>query len=523
MITGPLKSKIDTLWLDFHAGGIANPITVIEQISYLMFARMLDITESRNEKKAQRLKKKVDLVFPEDHQHVRWSSFKHKGAEERFEIVRKDLFDFIRERYGKDEGNGEYKSTLGKFMNDAQCMIPSASLLTKAINTIDELPLSSGDTKGDLYEYMLSKLTTAGVAGQFRTPRHIISAMVEIVDPEATDRICDPSCGTAGFLVSSMEYLNKKYTSKGMEEVEVDEETGKKVKDERGNLVYNYPGDQLSDYRKHIQTDMFYGFDFDSTMLRISAMNLMLHSIENPQINYQDTLSAGFNEGINRAYANEMFDVILANPPFKGTLDEDDVDKTLVSKVKTKKTELLFLILMLRMLKNGGRCAVIVPDGVLFGSSKAHVGVRKMLVEDNQLEAVISLPSGVFKPYAGVSTAILVFTKGGETESVWYYDVQADGYSLDDKRNLVKENDMPDLVKSWKKRSVKKDTDRKAKAFFVPKAELVDNKYDLSINRYKEVEYEEVEYEAPGVILDKLIGLEKEIMGELKELKGMVK
>lgn len=522
MITGQLKSQIDRLWEAFWTGGITNPLTVIEQISYLMFARMLDITETRNEKKAQRLGKGVDLIFPKDLQHVRWSNFKHKGAEERFEIVRKDLFDYIRKRFGKDEATGEYKSTLGRFMNDAQCMIPSASLLSKAINIIDELPLSQGDSKGDLYEYMLSKLTTAGVQGQFRTPRHIINAMVEILDPQATDRICDPACGTAGFLVSTMEYLNKKYTSKGMEEKQLDDD-GSDLKDQRGNVVYHYPGDQLAEYRKHLQNDMFYGFDFDSTMLRISAMNLMLHSIENPKILYQDTLSAGFSEGKNSAYAKDMFDVILANPPFKGTLDETDVDRTLISKVKTKKTELLFLILMLRMLKNGGKCAVIVPDGVLFGSSKAHVGVRQMLVEENQLEAVISLPSGVFKPYAGVSTAILVFTKGGETENVWYYDVQADGYSLDDKRNLVKENDLPDLVASWKKRSVKKDTDRKKKAFFVSKAEIVEYKYDLSINRYKEVEYEEVEYEKPKVILDKLIKLEKEIMGELEELRGMVK
>ncbi|MBF0231802.1 MAG: SAM-dependent DNA methyltransferase [Desulfamplus sp.] len=522
MITGQLKSKIDQLWTAFWTGGITNPLTVIEQISYLMFARMLDITETRNEAKAKKIGKGGDLIFPEDMQHVRWSSFKHKGAEERYKIIRVDLFDFIKARFGKDLSTGEYKSTVGRFMQDAQCMVPNANLMSKAINLIDELPLTRGDIKGDLYEYMLSKLTTAGVQGQFRTPRHIIRAMVEMLDPQATDRICDPACGTAGFLVSCMEYLTEKYSSKNLIEDAKDEE-GKLIKDERGNQVKIYPGDKLVEYRKHIQNDMFYGFDFDTTMLRIAAMNLMLHSIDKPQINYQDTLSASFMEGKYSAVADGHFDIILANPPFKGTLDETDVDKSLVSKVKTKKTELLFVILMLRLLKPGGKCAVIVPDGVLFGSSQAHVGLRHMLVEENQLEAVVSLPSGVFKPYAGVSTAVLVFTKGGETKDVWYYDVQADGMSLDDKRDLIEDNDLPDLLAKWKKRNPKKDNDKSSKAFFVGKNEIVENKYDLSINRYKEVKYEEVKYEKPTVILDKLIKLEDEIQAELKELRGMVK
>ncbi|MGD8208668.1 MAG: class I SAM-dependent DNA methyltransferase, partial [Desulfobacterales bacterium] len=399
--------------------------------------------------------------------------------------------------------------TLAEFMKDAQLMIQKPNLLVSAVNMIDKLPLTAGDTKGDLYEYLLSKLTTAGINGQFRTPRHIIRKMVEIVDPRPDETIGDPACGTAGFLISAMEYLLETHTSP---EAVLTNEDGSKT----------FTGDELVPYKEHIQHHMFNGFDFDVTMLRISAMNLLLHGIDAPDIHYQDTLSNNFPDRFPEL-ATDHFDVILANPPFKGSLDYEDVHASLLSKVKTKKTELLFVTLILRMLKMGGRSATVVPDGVLFGSSKAHVALRKMLVDDNQLEAVISLPSGVFKPYAGVSTAIIVFTKGGKTDNVFYYDVQADGFSLDDKREPTPDkNDLPDLVKRWKDRNTRKDKDRTDKAFFVPVKEIRENKYDLSINRYKEIVYEEEKYDPPKEILKRMKELEREILADMEELGGML-
>ncbi len=502
-ITSSLKSKIDALWLDFHSGGITNPITVIEQISYLMFARLLDLTESRNEKRAGRLKRDFKAVFPPGKQHLRWSHFRNEGGDNILPLVRDELFPFLRSEI-------QQHSALGKFLKDANCLIPSGNLLVRAVNAIEELPLTQGDTKGDLYEYLLGKLSTAGIAGQFRTPRHIIHAMVEILDPKPSDTICDPACGTAGFLIGVMEYLKEKYSTPAL--VETDEEGNK-----------HYPGDLLEPWRDHIQGDMIHGFDFDSTMLRIAAMNLLLHGIEHPAIAYQDTLGSNFSEKHPRD-SHDRFDVILANPPFKGTLDLDNIDPALKSKVKTKKSELLFLVLILRMLNQGGRAAVIVPDGVLFGSSQAHVGVRKLLVDDNQLEAVVSLPAGVFKPYAGVSTAILVFTKGGRTDEVWFYDVQADGFSLDDKRTPQPgKNDLPDLVARWNERDPKKESDRSSKHFFVPVADIRANKYDLSLNRYKETKHEEATYDPPKVILGRMRKLEEEILNDIGELEGMLK
>jgi type I restriction enzyme M protein len=383
---------------------------------------------------------------------------------------------------------------------------------------IDRLPLTEGDTKGDLYEYLLSKLTTAGINGQFRTPRHIIRLMVEMVDPKPNEIVGDPACGTAGFPVGVMLYLLEKYTSP--EGVITHEDGGK-----------TYTGDLLEPYREHIQTRMFHGFDFDVTMLRIAAMNLMLHGVDTPDIHYQDTLSKSFTDRF-REQASDFFDVILANPPFKGSLDAEDVHSSLTAKVKTKKTELLFLTLMLRMLKLGGRCASIVPDGVLFGTSKAHTTLRQMLVDQNQLEAVISLPAGVFKPYAGVSTAIIVFTKGGKTERVFFYDAQADGYSLDDKRTPSSEemgplgplgkNDLYDAIKQWKDRNLVSLTDRTQKAFFVPAQKIRDNKYELSINRYKETRHAEVIFEPPKKIIARLGQIEMEIAEDLAELEGML-
>lgn len=531
MITGALKSRLDGLWLEFHSGGITNPLTVIEQISYLMFTRMLDTIEMRNEKKAQRLKKKNwDKIFPEDKQYLRWSHIKNLGAEEQLSIFngtyidpktkqrQMGIFEFFTNDFVKS-------TTLGRYLKDAQFLIQKPSLLKTAINVIDDLPIMEGDTKGDLYEYLLGKLSTAGVAGQFRTPRHIIKTMVRILDPKPTETICDPACGTGGFLIGAMDYLKEKYTSPELVHPETDE-NGNEIKDAHGNPVMVYTGDLLEQYRSHIQKNMFHGFDFDSTMLRIAAMNMLLHGIDSPCIEYQDTLSNTFKERFPQYHAN-AFNVILANPPFKGSIDADSVHKSLTSIAKTKKTELLFVILMEQMLTTGGRCAVIVPDGVLFGSSGAHVAVRERLVEKNQLEAVISLPSGVFKPYAGVSTAILVFNKGGVTKDVFFYKVENDGYSLDDKRDPVQGSDLDDLVGKWREwkegKKRKRFEKRTEKAFFVPKNEIVKNIYDLSLNRYKEVEYLETEYDSPQVILSKMKKIEKDILSDITVLEGLLK
>jgi type I restriction enzyme M protein len=506
MITGPLKSKVDRLWEAFWTGGITNPLTVIEQITFLAFARLLDLRESTDEKKWRRTHpgKPFKGVFGPTEQELRWQNFTKLGGDEMLPLVRDRVFPHFR-RLGAEGG------TFGQYMKDAQLLIPKASLLSAATSMIETLPLTGGDTKGDLYEYLLSKLTTAGINGQFRTPRHIIELMVDLVEPRPTDVIGDPACGTGGFLVGVIQYLMEKYTS----------DAGRMVEEADGVKVYSNTGDLLEPYRQHVQTRMFHGFDFDVTMLRIAAMNLMLHGVEKPDIHYVDALSNAFPEKFP-SYATDAFDLVLANPPFKGSLDESDVHSSLTGKVKTRKTELLFLALMLRMLKLGGRCGVIVPDGVLFGSSKAHVEMRKMLVEENQLDAVVKLPAGVFKPYAGVSTAILIFTKGGRTEQVWFYDVQADGLSLDDKRDRVEENDLPDVSARWAKRNPKRDTDRTAKAFFVAKAEIVGKNYDLSLGRYKEVVHEEVKHDSPKVILGRLRKLEQEMIADLDELETML-
>lgn len=505
MVESTLKNKVEQLWLNFHSGGITNPLTVVEQISYLMFARMLDINETRDEKKAQRLGREFKGMFPRDKQHLRWGHIRNISSGDRMlVVVRDELFPFFKSRILEN-------TPLGHYLKDAQCLIPNGNLLVTAVNAIHDMPLDRGDVKGDLYEYLLSKLTTAGIQGQFRTPRHIIRKMVEMLDPKPTDKICDPACGTAGFLVSTMEYLREKYSTEDLIHTESD-----------GTVVY--PGDLLAEYHDHIQKDMFYGFDFDMTMLRVGVMNLLLHGIESPNIHYQDTLSHTFTDKYPDLASNH-FDVILANPPFKGSIDDSTIHSSLRSEVKTKKTELLFLSLMLRLLKMGGRCAVIVPDGVLFGASKAHVGVRKMLIDDNQLEGIVSLPSGVFKPYAGVSTAILIFTKGGKTDNVWFYDVQADGLTLDDKRDIIDENDLPDMLEKWKQYQqdiTAKFTNRSSRSFLVPAEEIRENKYDLSINRYKEIEYIEKEYAKPRIILEKLEKLESGIIDDLKDLKGMV-
>ena len=497
------KSAVDKLWTEFWTGGITNPLTVIEQISFLMFARILDVMETTAERRATRIEKPFKGRFEGANDPRRWKNFKQTDANEMLRVVRDEVFPHFRKLNGG--------TTFGEYMQDAQLMVLKPNLLVSAVNMIDKLPITEGDAKGDIYEYLLGKLTTAGINGQFRTPRHIIRFMVELLEPKPTETIGDPACGTAGFLVGAMEYLLETHTSKSGT-----------IKGESGETVYT--GDLLEPYRDHIQNEMFHGFDFDATMLRIASMNLMLHGVENPGIHYQDTLSNSFPDKFPKLADGKLggFDVILANPPFKGSLDEGDVHPTLTQAVKTKKTELLFMALILRMLKKGGRSATIVPDGVLFGSSKAHVALRTLLVKDNQLEAVISLPSGVFKPYAGVSTAIVVFTKGGKTDHVFFYDVGADGFSLDDKRDPVSANDLPDALVRWRKRNAKKDTVRTAKHFMVPVEDIEAKGFDLSINRYKEATHEAVEHEPPKVIIARLRGLEADIAKDLNELEAML-
>jgi type I restriction enzyme M protein len=510
-LTTSLKSDIDKLWTEFWTGGITNPLTVIEQISFLMFARLLDVLETTGERRAARLKKTFKGRFDGPDDIRRWKNFKQLPAsvtEADRKAKRKGMLDVVRDEVFPHFRKLNGGTTFGEYMQDAQLMIQKPNLLVSAVNMIDKLPITEGDAKGDLYEYLLSKLTTAGINGQFRTPRHIIRFMVELLEPKPDETIGDPACGTAGFLVGTMQYLLEKHTSaKG------------KLKGEAGETIYT--GDLLEPYRDHIQNEMFHGFDFDATMLRIASMNLMLHGVDNPDIHYQDTLSNSFPEKFAKQ-ASGGFDVVLANPPFKGSLDEGDVHPSLTQAVKTKKTELLFVALILRMLKKGGRSATIVPDGVLFGSSKAHTALRKLLVKENQLEGVFSLPSGVFKPYAGVSTAILIFSRSGKTDHVFFYDVDTDGFSLDDKRDPVSQNDLPEALACWRKRSAKKDTDRTAKHFMVPVKEIEGKDFDLSINRYKESKHEEVQYEPPKVIIAKLRALEKEIANDLDELERML-
>lgn len=519
MITGELKSKIDKLWTEFWTGGVTNPLTVIEQITFLMFARLLDIREIRNEKRASRTNKKFKRIFEldddleKDQQKLRWSNFRQLGADQMLPLIRDEVFPHFKSVVNMETAEGTQKTTFAEYFKDAQLMIQKPNLLVQAVNMVNDLPLTEGDTKGDLYEYLLSKLTTAGINGQFRTPRHIIRLMVEMLDPKPTEVIADPACGTGGFLVGAMEYLLRTHSSPQL--VETFEDGSK-----------SYPGDLLEEHWEHIRTKMFHGYDFDATMLRIAAMNLLLHGVDAPDIHYQDTLSNSFPEHFPLA-AEDTFDAIIANPPFKGSLDFEDVHPSLLRKVKTKKTELLFITLILRMLKKGGRCAVVVPDGVLFGSSKAHQSLRKLLIEENQLEGIISLPSGVFKPYAGVSTAILVFTKDGRTDDVFFYDLKDDGFTLDDKRTQLYDStfsgDLPDAIKRWQKRNSKKDTDRTSKAFYVSAKEIAGNKYDLSINRYKEVIYEDEEYESPKIILKNMKELESKIMKDMESLERMVK
>ena len=498
MITGELKNKIDGLWEIFWTGGLTNPLDVIEQMTYLMFIRDLDDADNLHIKESAMLGLSYESIFAKevligDHRiagnQLKWSVFHDFPAQKMYSTVQEWVFPFIKNLHGNKE------SAYAKYMGDAIFKIPTPLMLDKIVTAMDEIydqmaQLKNADTRGDVYEYLLSKLATAGVNGQFRTPRHIIKMMVELMGPKPDEIICDPACGTSGFLVAASEYLkeNKK------EEVFFD----RKNKD-------------------HYMNHMFHGFDMDRTMLRIGAMNMMTHGVENPYIEYRDSLS---DQNTDR----DMYSLILANPPFKGSLDYDIVSQDLLKVAKTKKTELLFLVLFLKMLKTGGRCACIVPDGVLFGSSKAHKTIRKELVEGNCLEAVISMPSGVFKPYAGVSTAILIFTKTrhGGTDRVWFYDMKADGFSLDDKRHPINENDIPDIIERFRNRERETERKRTEQSFFVEKQDIVDNEYDLSINKYKEVEYIPVEYPSTQEIMANLRELEMEITKNLEKLDEML-
>lgn len=509
MITGVIKTKIDKIWTDIWAGGIANPLTVIEQLTYLMFIRSLDEKELETEEFETMTGEKLEKIFPQSPagQSMRWSKFKNNDPRQIYDVISQRVFPAIKSmKYGRlpdfnaqgemieieddpskaDAGN----TAFARYMGNAMFLIPTPQLLQKIITGLDDLyehDISELDMQGDLYEYMLGKLASAGQNGQFRTPKHIREMMVELLRPTPDDVICDPACGTAGFLVSASEYIRRHY-----------EDT------------------MTSEQWEHFAGPAFTGFDTDFTMLRISAMNLMLHSISTPEIDYKDSVS-------KQNQITEQFTMCLANPPFKGTIDAESIHDNLKAVTNTKKTELLFVALFLRMLKKGGQCACIVPDGVLFGSSSAHKSIRKELVENHHLRAVISMPSGVFKPYAGVSTAVLIFTKGGKTERVWFYDMEADGYSLDDKRTFIDgRGDIPDIIEQFRKRREANPTDRKAKCFYVPVEEIRENNYDLSISRYKEIEYEEVEYEPPEVIIGKIEDLEREILENLSELKALL-
>ncbi len=491
MITGGLRSKIDAIWLEIYTGGISNPITVIEQLTYLLFIKRLDEIQTLKERKSSRTGQLIENpIFLEEQNNLRWSRFKEKNPESMFETVKDKVFPFIKNlQSGQD---GETDSTYTQHMKDAIFIMPTPKLLSNIVDKLDSIDMSDSDTKGDLYEYMLGKIASAGQNGQFRTPRHIIKLMVEMTSPTPNDTICDPACGTAGFLISASEHLTNHFS----EDIYRDENSRSKFNEET-----------------------FHGYDFDPTMLRIGSMNMLLHGVEKPDIRYKDSLSESEEDN------SELYTLVLANPPFKGSLDEETVSKDLLKVVNTKKTELLFGALSIRLLKLGGRAAVIVPDGVVFGTSNAHRAFRKTLVEDQKLDAIISMPSGVFKPYAGVSTAILFFTKtnSGGTEDVWFYDMRADGFSLDDKRSVQPDkSDLPDILNRWQNQDGEYDRRRVDQSFFVPKLEIADNNYDLSISRYKEVEYEAVEYDPPQKILQQLAQLEEEIAEGRKKLEGML-
>ncbi|MFS0824796.1 type I restriction-modification system subunit M [Bacillus sp. 1P02SD] len=487
MITGELRNKVDKIWETFWTGGITNPLTVIEQFTYLLYIKSLDDKEKEKEMDAELLGIPYVGLFPEDQPQLRWSIFSNMGPEQMYDVITKEVFPFIKEMGGKE-------SVYSKFMKDAIFVIPTPSLLARVVAGINGLIQSTNktgekDTLGDLYEYLLSKLATAGTNGQFRTPRHIIDMIVRLMKPIPEDIIVDPAAGSAGFLVSSGEYLKENHSDMFL----------------------------VQGLKEHFNQRMFHGFEMDNTMLRIGAMNMMLHGVDNPNIAYRDSLSEQNKD-------NEKYTLVLANPPFKGSLDYESVSDDLLKVTKTKKTELLFLALFIRMLKKGGRCASIVPDGVLFGSSNAHKAIRKEIVDNHKLEAIITMPAGVFKPYASVSTAVIIFTKTGSggTDNVWFYNMKADGYSLDDKRQPIGDNDIPDILNRFNQLHNEKERSRYDQSFLVSVEEIREKNYDLSIVNYKEVEYEKIEYENPAVLLNRLKNIELEINEGISDLEAML-
>ena len=485
MITGELRNKIDGIWDIFWSSGMTNPLTVIEQITYLMFIKILDDNELRKEANAAAFDMPVvDPIFDAEHQNCRWSNFRHYDSNAMFSNMTEKVFPFIKNDLtaGKD-------TAFARYMKDALFLVPTARVLVKVVDALDSLDLNNKDIMGDVYEYLLSQIAQSGTNGQFRTPRHIIKMMVELMQPSLEDTVCDPAMGSAGFICAAAQYVSEHYAKELMQKAA----------------------------KQHYVTTMFTGFDTDQTMLRIGAMNMMLHGVEAPNITWMDSLS---EDNTHR----DEYSLIMANPPFTGSLDKETISKDLLAIAPTKKTELLFLALFLKALKIGGRCASIVPDGVLFGSSKAHKALRQELVELNRLEAVISMPSGVFKPYAGVSTAILIFTKTGHggTDRVWFYDMKADGFSLDDKRSPIDTNDIPDIISRFHNLKAEEGRERTEQSFFVPKQEIVDNGYDLSINKYKKTEYVAVQYPPTSEILDELDRLNTQIEEETKALRKLL-
>lgn len=498
MITGELKNKIDGLWDIFAAGGLVNPLEVIEQITYLMFIHDLDDSDNLRAKECAMLGLPHKSIFEEEINignriingtQLKWSVFHDYPADKMYSVIQEWVFPFIKSLHA------DKNSAYSKYMDDAIFKLPTPLLLSKVVDSLDDIyslmnAMQSADIRGDVYEYLLSKISQSGRNGQFRTPRHIIKMMVEMMDPSADETICDPACGTSGFLVASGEFLREH---------------------RKEEIFFN------KQKKDHYMNHMFYGYDMDRTMLRIGAMNMMTHGIDNPFIEYRDSLSDQNSD-------KEKYSLVLANPPFKGSLDAESVSADLLKVCKTKKTELLFLTLFIRILKVGGRCACIVPDGVLFGSSNAHKSIRKEIVENQRLQAVISMPSGVFKPYAGVSTAILIFTKTehGGTDNVWFYDMTADGFSLDDKRSPVNDNDIPDIIERFKNLDKEKERKRTDKSFMVSKSEIAENDYDLSINKYKQTEYVAVEYPPTSEIMANIREIERQINEEMAELEKLL-
>ena len=496
MITGKIKNQVDAIWMSFWTGGITNSIDVLEQMTYLFFMKMVDDAQLSQEAKAAMMGmgdvELPDAVFKKGLWHnpdtnkdvpyksLRWSEFRNYTPDQMFNTVRFDVFTFIKNL------NDAKTSAYSRYMSDAVFLIQQPRTLVKVVEGINALDMNDRDTMGDVYEYVLGKMAASGTNGQFRSPRHIIRMMVELMQPRLDDRICDPAMGTAGFDVACAQYIKAHYAQELLKK----------------------------QHSEHFRTKMFSGFDTDPKMLRIGSMNLMLNGVDDPDVRAQDSLS-------NQNALESCYSLIMANPPFSGTLDYEVVNDSLLALTKTKKTELLFMSLFIRMLELGGRCASIVPDGVLFGTSTAHIALRKELVDHQNLQAIISMPSGVFKPYAGVSTAIVIFTKTNakSTEKVWFYDMKADGFSLDDKRNEISDNDIPDIIERFHNLKAEAERTRKDQSFFVPVQEIRDNDYSLAINKYKEVERERVVYDAPEVILGRVVKLQNEINEALLEFR----